>query len=128
MTEFYQINRPTWLSPTGQVHCRLRHKRLKNHNLLKRAGFDIENELNLMPLPTKKGVAVKYDIDPGASLHRGRHTDAAIKRLKETMDKVVKQGEVEGWTKQEYLKAVNRIIEEEKVGLGLGKLKLNNAK
>jgi hypothetical protein len=103
------IELPTVMAASSAEAARLRAlgwqehhivpKMLKDHELIKKAAFDIESEVNKMFLPSKR------ELDPIQAIHLGKPTNEAVTRVEEAMNSVLKQGNAEGWTQQQYSKS-----------------------
>jgi hypothetical protein len=98
------------------------HQKLKNEELFKLAGMDVENAYNKMLLPNVKGS--EY-INTTKSIHQGRHLDKVVDILEAKMDKAVRVGKAQGWTQQQYANELKSIISDEAKMLRSGERALN---
>ncbi|MEY3197439.1 MAG: hypothetical protein RLZZ59_810, partial [Pseudomonadota bacterium] len=98
---------------------------LKKHPLLKRAGVDIDDSMNLMRLPTTKGSGMTTT---SRSVHQGRHVGSVARSIEKKMDAVLQDGKSGGYTQEQYGKKLQQIIRNEYVDLKKGDRVLNAAK
>ncbi|UVW28437.1 AHH domain-containing protein [Massilia sp. H6] len=91
----------------------------KNHELLSLSGADLQARSNKIFLPKAPGS------HPTRSLHDGRHTNAVSENLANQMDAVVEAGKRNGWTEQQYRKALDAITAQERALLKSGDRGLN---
>jgi hypothetical protein len=91
----------------------------KNHELLSLSGADLQARSNKIFLPKAP------DSHPTRSLHDGRHTNAVSENLANQMDAVVEAGKRNGWTEQQYRKALDAITAQERALLKSGDRGLN---
>jgi hypothetical protein len=75
-----------------------------------KAGMDIEGSFNKMLLPTKKG-AVTSTTD--RSIHEGRHKKEIKKQLEKSMNEVLTEGEIAGYSQPQYREKLLEIINKE---------------
>jgi hypothetical protein len=91
----------------------------KNHELLDLAGFDLQSRTNKIFLPTEAS------LHPTRSIHLGRHRTSVSRNLAEQMDQIVEVGKQNGFTQEQYLKALRSMISEERQLLRSGERALN---
>ncbi|MBM3194112.1 MAG: hypothetical protein FJZ59_07780 [Chlamydiae bacterium] len=97
------------------------HQRLKDHELIQLADFNIHNPANIMLLPTKTGAKLTTT---SRAVHQGPHTKPAVARLLKAMDKAAEVGKTSGYTQEQYRQALLKVIADERVGLKTGVLSL----
>src|SRR5690606_37158626 len=95
---------------------------LKDHPLWKKAGRNVQDRINKMILPTKKGAEKSTTT---RTIHQGRHNDKIFDRLEESMNNIMKKGEKEGYTQKQYEKELLDLIKDERQGLKSGETSLN---
>jgi len=83
------------------------HQKLKNEELFKLAGMDVEDAYNKMLLPNVKGS--EY-INTNRSIHQGRHDGPIARDLRAQMQDVVDIGKAQEWTQQQYANELKSII------------------
>jgi hypothetical protein len=110
--------------PCTQNHHIL-HKALLNRpdvkELFDKAGFDIENPLNKILLPTKEGV--KMYPDAKHTIHEGRHE--VPHELIEKLKKLKQDSEEKSFTKSQLHEGIIQVLQEEKALLEEGLKNLN---
>lgn len=64
-------------------------------------------------------------LHPTRSIHKGRHLNSVSQNLADQMDAVVMQGNMEGWTAQQFDDALSQIVKGERAELRSGQRILN---
>ncbi len=67
-------------------------------------------------------------LHPTRSIHKGRHTTKVSENLADQMDVVVEIGKIQGWNEQQYKRALDAIISNERQLLRSGERALNKNK
>jgi hypothetical protein len=98
---------------------------LKKHPLLKRAGVDIDDSMNLMRLPTTKGSGMTTT---SRSVHQGRHVGEVRRNIERKMNETLNLGKQNGWSQKEFNQGLKDIIRTEYTSLKKGDRVLNAAK
>ena len=109
----------------AQVH-HVYHQKLSRHPLFREAGMDVEITMNKKLLPTSRGT--EYLHVGNKSVHQGRHIRNVELELKDNMKKVLETGRLECYTQEQYQKAFEKLILQEREALETGKRILNQAK
>lgn len=107
-----------------QIHHILSDKNdlIVNNPLLRKAGFDLNDPINKMLLPTVTGAERSSTF---RSIHQGRHVEKYSEELAEKMSRIERAGEVAGWTQAQYREKLERLISETRQRLKHGEIKLN---
>lgn len=115
-------------------------QQLKDHPLLKLAGFDIHSRANLLflPVPHEDNVsrqeaasmtaAQRAELPPRErrAFHRGKHDGPVIEEIRDKMYERVEIGKVNNWTQSHYDKALREIISAYRAELKQGNIALNS--
>ena len=99
-----------------------KHDLVKNHDLIRLAGFNLESSANKMFLPTRAGANVSTTV---RSIHEGRHIEAVSADLAEKMTDYVVMGRQFGWNQAQYHAALMDVITGERAALKSGDRLLN---
>jgi hypothetical protein len=99
------------------------HQKLKGHEMWEKAGMDVEDGVNKMLLPNKKGA---MEIDTTRTIHEGRHSQKVERELRESMNDALERGKAEGWTQEQYRSELLDIIQQEGYALRTGERQLNS--
>ena len=92
----------------------------QSHPLLAKAGFNVESRANKIFLPTQASQ------HPSRSIHIGRHTSAAMSDVRKAMDRVVIQGESQGWGQSQYRAELRSTLSDLRQELRAGNIALNS--
>lgn len=98
-----------------------KHPSTKNHPLLKLAGYDLQSRQNKIFLPNNKA-ALTYK---KRSIHQGRHASRVSENLATKMTQAQKLGKKNKWTQEQYRKALDKIVADERKLLRSGDRQLN---
>jgi len=96
----------------------------KEHELFGLAGYNtpadfLQSQRNKIYLPSDASLHTTR------SIHKGRHLNSVSQNLADQMDAVVMQGNMEGWTTQQFNDALSQILKDERAELRSGKRILN---
>ncbi len=126
----YAPNPTGWLDPLGWITYNTmpsiagfqKHhiipQQLSGHGAIKSAGMNIHKTGNIIYLPTDA------EYHPTRTIHRGSHAQYTAS-VEQKLDMVHDYGQRNGWTKEQYSKAVDSVIADERKGLRSGKTMLN---
>ena len=92
---------------------------LRDHNVLKLAGYNIESVRNYILLPTHESY---HDT---RQVHFGNHVKAYNELIRKKLNAIELKGEEKGWTKEQYLDAVRSFVQQIRHELKNSLLKLN---
>jgi len=112
----------------GVDNCQLHHilsdksSFIKDHKLLKAAGFDLNDPVNKMLLPTVEGA---MESTTTRTIHQGRHVEAYSKGLAKKMTEIYEIGVKECWTQQKFSIELEKIITKTRADLKAGMFDLN---
>ena len=95
------------------------NRAVSGHPLIGLAGYNLESRANKILLPRLES------LHPTRSVHNGRHVQAYSNRLRDRMNGIVEDGQRLGYTQNDYRKALNDVIVEERNLLRSGERALN---
>lgn len=115
-------------------------QQLKDHPLIKLAGFNIHSRANLLFLPIPHADNVSR---PGAgsmsaeqraefpprerrAFHQGKHDGEVIRRVEKRMNDIVKIGQSQNWSQAEYDNQLRSLVSEYRIELKIGTIALNS--
>ncbi len=115
-------------------------QQLKDHPLLKLAGFDIHSRVNRIFLPkpvdgnfsrpeaAAMSAEERKKLPPNErrSFHQGSHDGPVIEEISENMDARIKLGKANNWTELQYNNALREIISVYRQELKQGNIALNS--
>jgi len=120
------IKHPT----TGETLTQAHHiipQALKEHELLKKIGFDINDKINIITLPTKRGkeyfTAIGANIKRSVHQGKGLHEDL-IDEMRNEMTDILEGGIENGYTSEQYKEKVKLLINKETLNLKNGTRRL----
>jgi hypothetical protein len=93
-------------------------QQLAGHGAIKSAGMNIHKTGNIIYLPTDA------QHHPTRTIHKGSHGQYTAS-VEQKLDMVHDYGRKNGWTKDQYSKAVDSVIADERKNLRSGKTMLN---
>ncbi len=107
-----------------QVHHILSDKNrfIQGHKLLEKAGFDLNDPMNKMMLPTVKGAERSTTF---RSIHQGRHVEDYSRDLGKKMTDAHDLGVIQRWDKTRFRQELEKLISTTKKELKQGEIKLN---
>jgi len=101
------------------------HQKLRDNPLWEKAGMNVEDGINKMLLPTKKGAAMT---STERSIHEGRHVKKIEEQLEIKMQNALEKGQRHNYTQDQYRAELKDIIQQECKLLKSGNRILNNSK
>jgi hypothetical protein len=104
-----------------QVHHIIPQK-IKNHPVLKKIGFNIDQLENKMFLPTVKGDKL---LNVERSYHQGGHMEKYYQKLEKALDKIYNDPKLSRYSHEEINNKVHSIIQKERALLRSGDTPLN---
>jgi RHS repeat-associated protein len=109
------------LNKLGYVKHHIDPNALANHPLVSRIGYDIQSKMNLMALPTRKG------IHPTRTVHRGRHREIYTREFQQLMDDLDRQVRAGTMSPERARAILDERIAKVRQELRSGKRSLNKA-